>query len=950
MTAGIDPLGWGIDPPTSLYPVDLWLSKLDNVMANRNNKHDGHVAPIVEGYEHLTQIASGGSSHVYQAHDRRHARSVAIKVLVSASQDQNQRRAFEREAQTMGQLGDHPHVVTLLDSGFTNMGYPFLVMPLFTNGTTADLIIKSGPRPVKEVLDFGVKIASALATCHERGFIHRDVKPSNIFVGPFQGNPILGDFGISALATPGRTTTSTTSLTLMYAAPEVIDDERPNTASDIYSLGATIYCLMEGRPPYEGGTPQAIMRKVLADDPPPLLASNDQTTDAISALVAEMMDKSPNNRPQTALVVAERLNAVQRLAGFPPTTIMVEIAPNPSVAKANGEGVNAPAGTLTEDPDRAVENPAVIQDPETDPNESTGQHKPADPDQTTETVGRVDRPTEPPAEDLTTPRPGGPKPGPLQRPAMLLALAAAAALLIGGVAYAVISNSVGESSNNLATDPTSQQTDETTSDPATVTTGQEISADFEGGKIEKDEPSESTEEQPQDTDTPDNQATTAATDPVSHPAKVRAVDWSPETNGTSRIATGDEAGLVRIWSETGMFIEEVNLEGKIHALEWSPDGESVAIAGESGVHLLSVQSPASVQVLPGFSSSGSLKWSLDGSKLFVGSFEQVSVWNIDGAVVTEVLSHSSGGTLGLALSPDERFLAAGTGDNTVHVWDRNNANSPLELVGHTAAVLHVDFSPDGRLASGGYDRSIRLWNPETGAKIETLADEADSNRFEWSPDGQQFISGGASIQLRVWDLNNAEIVSHLNGHTDGVSDLSWSPDGDRLVTVSVDQTVRVWTFGANGAAQVILASDAAPSCVTSTFNYITIEPGARAYSYSCQQFVTPTALGPTDTILDLFDSDNEDDPVEKLLFSFSQTKAVGYANMKQIGWLPGDQVVYLVINNADKTIIDFRCVSNNFRAGPIFNAASSSLPKIDVQSNTMMVGGQEIPLEDYSCE
>ena len=112
--------------------------------------------------------------------------------------DERERRSFERECQAMGLVSQHPHIVTVFNAAFTTTKQPCIVMELYSGGTIGERLKQEGRLPVATVLDVGVKIAGALQTAHDRGLLHRDIKPQNLFISEF-GEPALGDFGISTL-------------------------------------------------------------------------------------------------------------------------------------------------------------------------------------------------------------------------------------------------------------------------------------------------------------------------------------------------------------------------------------------------------------------------------------------------------------------------------------------------------------------------------------------------------------------------------------------------------------------------------------------------------------------------------------------------------------------------------------------------------------------------------
>ena len=199
-------------------------------------------------------------AQVYLTRDVRLGREVAVKVLDGklASRTGFKER-FLREAQVAVAL-DHPHIVPLYDFGETDDGLLYLVMPYISGGSLQDLLRKT-PLPVGDVVTYGAQMADALAYAHERGVVHRDVKPANMLLHA-DGRLMLSDFGLAKILTPESRTRAPRNQpdagTPEYMAPEQIEgqtDER----SDIYALGVVLYLLLTGRLPFTGNSSNAVM-------------------------------------------------------------------------------------------------------------------------------------------------------------------------------------------------------------------------------------------------------------------------------------------------------------------------------------------------------------------------------------------------------------------------------------------------------------------------------------------------------------------------------------------------------------------------------------------------------------------------------------------------------------------------------------------------------------------
>jgi serine/threonine protein kinase len=194
----------------------------------------------------LSIMARGGYATVYRATQVSVGREVAIKMENRTLQSARDQARFLREARAAGRMSSHPHVVDLFDVGVTADQHPYLIMEL-CDGSYLDRM-RVSPLAAVEARDVGVKIADALVHAHASGVLHRDVKPANILYSKF--NPaVLADFGLAVLAEMRDTSTTLEVLTPAYAPPEMFNHAEPSGAVDVYSLCATLYAVMRGRPP-----------------------------------------------------------------------------------------------------------------------------------------------------------------------------------------------------------------------------------------------------------------------------------------------------------------------------------------------------------------------------------------------------------------------------------------------------------------------------------------------------------------------------------------------------------------------------------------------------------------------------------------------------------------------------------------------------------------------------
>jgi eukaryotic-like serine/threonine-protein kinase len=258
-------------------------------------------------YRLVRRIGGGGMGEVWEADDTVLGRRVALKVLVQElADDARATKRFVREARATARL-THPNVTRVYDFG-RDGGLPYLVMELLEGDTLADRLA-GGPLPPAEAARIGAAVADALDAAHGRGIIHRDVKPSNVLLTP-AGQVKVMDFGIAAAADETHSTTGSGLYgTAAYISPERAAGQPATPAADIYSLGAVLYELLTGRPPFIGDSPVLVVRAHLHERPRPVRELAPLVPPRLADACELALAKDPTHRPSSAAALAIRLRA-----------------------------------------------------------------------------------------------------------------------------------------------------------------------------------------------------------------------------------------------------------------------------------------------------------------------------------------------------------------------------------------------------------------------------------------------------------------------------------------------------------------------------------------------------------------------------------------------------------------------------------------------------------------
>jgi len=282
--------------------------------------------PGIAGFTYVRPLGTGGFADVFLFEQNLPRRPVAVKVMLEDIVDDNLLRMFNAEADVMARLSAHPSILTIYEASISADGRPYIVMEYcptsLTNRYRREVI------PVSEVLQLGVKIASALETAHRSGLLHRDIKPSNILMTTF-GAPVLADFGIASAITGRADTDEVFAMSVPWSAPEIVEERvSGSVAAEVWGLGATLYSLLAGRSPFErpgsGQNSRDQLKSRIRKAAYTPIGRSDVPA-RLEEVLARSMARDAAARHASAAELAHELQLVQHEMGVPHTPMEVAV-------------------------------------------------------------------------------------------------------------------------------------------------------------------------------------------------------------------------------------------------------------------------------------------------------------------------------------------------------------------------------------------------------------------------------------------------------------------------------------------------------------------------------------------------------------------------------------------------------------------------------------------------
>ncbi len=759
----------------------------DNADPDRTSSYSvGSATSEGQRFRILRPHAQGGLGKVFVALDSELHREVALKqILDSHADDPDSRRRFLLEAEVTGGL-EHPGIVPVHGLGTDADGHPYYAMRLIKGESLKDAIAafhadatlarQPGRRSLelRKLLRRFLDVCNAIEFAHSRGVLHRDLKPSNVILGK-HGETLVVDWGLAKALGRTQSSSDTDERPLVpssasgsaetlpgsalgtpaYMSPEQAsgDLDRLGPKSDVYSLGATFYCLLTGKPPFAGEVGD-VLRAVQKGGFQPPRAHDPTIKPALEAVCLKAMAKQPEDRYGSPKALADD---VERWMADEPIGSYRE----PAVARLARWGrrhkpIVAGAAALLVTAVAALTAGIVL-------------------------LGREQRKTEShrrvavEQRELVS-----------QKAESLRRRDAVSRVNLAYREY--LDDNVALADELLAGCPSDLREWEW---EYAQRLGHSELKSFSGSSIYQDVWSIAF--------SPDCSLLASGSGPWGFPGAGPTGELI-----VRNVQTGEEVFALR------------GLTGAVQAVAFSPDGRRLAAAwgftaedrravlavfdipsgrkawekSEPGTHILSLSySPDGQSIASGCG------WFNDFASVGFARLRDAST----GEPIGQPIAGGPGGVLCAAFSPDGREIALASRE-AADICDLSSPARPLvhQLRGHVNFVYAIAFSPDGRrVATGGWDKTIRLWDPSTGAHIQTLIGHRGFVRgLAFSADGNLLVSGSEDKSVRRWDLAGGGESFAFHGHTGFVHSVAFGPAGILAASGSRDGTVKLWPAAA----------------------------------------------------------------------------------------------------------------------------------------------------------
>lgn len=735
--------------------------------------------PVVEGYEILAELGSGGMGVVYKARQLGLDRLVALKMILAPQARPADLERFRQEAEAVARLR-HPNIIQVHDIGEA-AGRPFFALE-FIDGESLANMLRSTPQPLDDTARLVETLARAIHAAHQRNIVHRDLKPANILLqsaecrvqiekkGQEQNSPDqtaiynlqsaipkITDFGLAKkLDSPvGKTLAGEVVGTPGYMAPEQAAGKGVaiGPAADVYALGAILYEMLTGRPPFRGPTAFDTVLQVLHEEPiRPSYLRPDLPRD-LETICLKCLAKEPSKRYVSAEALADDLRAFRR-----------------------GQPIKArPVGLI----ERGWK---------------WARHRPVS------------------------------------------AALVAAIFLVAFLGFAGVTWQWQEA--RLARDRLEIERQEALDARVEAVEAHHLEAEQRKKTRASLYFSRIAQSQLQwrVNDLSSARASLMKCVPASGQKDYRGWEWhylqalfhndlftlKHESDGVgggvafdpkgrwlislvagSPVGEGDPAGEVHIWDpRSGELLRSWSSPGLVPRLAISGDGERLALGGADGCVTI-LETATGKQVLRKKLHALPVRviaFSPDGEYIASAAADQVTIWESKSGEIVRQLANDGTHIECLAFHPEGTILATGNLDTTVKLWNVKTGREFQTLQGHKKPIQCVAFSPNGMsLVSAGSNGNLKIWELFSGRIVQSLtADTGAVLNIAFHPDGRSLAKAGKDGTVRVWDLEAGVERLVFRGHMSPVDGVAFSPDGQRLASIGpVDGTVKVWDLTRN---------------------------------------------------------------------------------------------------------------------------------------------------------
>lgn len=733
-----------LDAPRQLCPICLFTLCLE---AGKDPVPEENLAAEkaeFAGYELLEEIGHGAMGIVYRARQSALNRIVALKMLRPARllSPQDLQR-FKVEAEAIARL-DHPNILPIFDSD-EERGQPFYSTRFIEGGSLAKRLSTGEYRMSLAVTDGDTyralerkitilmfEVAEAVQHAHDRGVLHRDLKPGNILIDP-DGHPQISDFGLARfMDSDGGLTLSQSSLgTPAYMSPEQAKGaaSQASAPADIYSLGAVLYEMLTGRPPFLADTPIATVHQILHNEPVGPRVINPRISIDLQTICLKCLEKEPHHRYGSAKLLADDL---RRFLAGQPISARPQNTPQKALRWIRRNPLSASLASLVV---LCLFIFAVL----------SHRHS----RQTTETNRRIsaanlelksalDRLTLQKVDDR------------VQQRETVEAIALLAQIIrqnpSNRVAASRLLSVLAHRSFPVRFGKTARHTDHVLSAQFSPTGDRfvTVSADRSARVW-------------------DAQRGIPVSLPFVHPDELSWGEFSPDGRF---ILTSCHDGSAYIWNANS---------GQLHGRLVGCSGTNLS-PGETGHVLIARFSP-------------------DGRKVVTAAADgSARIWDFNTLQESTPPMRHSRAILSVAFSPDSRWLLTGSSDRYARLWDSATGEPVADRLLNHGDVASVNFSPDGsRVITASFNGTARIWDRATGQLTAGPLTHSKGVRYAtFSPDGRYVVTSSIDLTARIWDAQTGAAVAPPFRHDSTVRIARFSLDGSLLVTASDDGTARVW--------------------------------------------------------------------------------------------------------------------------------------------------------------